>query len=141
AVRASTSVPTLFQPLSYKNLLLADGGLSNSVPVDVVRDMGADIVIAVNLDTVYTENGMLPTLTKAPMHSINILRHNLALQSTKTADSIISPQGIYQIGLIGWDYFFDREKTKQVILEGEKAAEQAMPHILELISKNLLKKK
>lgn len=140
-IRASTSVPTLFQPLMYKNFFLADGGLSNSVPVDVVRTMGADIVIAVNLDTVYSEKGIPPTLTKIPMHSINVLRHNLSLQSTKTADIIISPKGIYQIGLIGWDYFFDNEKTKQVILEGEKAAEKAIPHILELLSKKLIRKK
>ncbi len=141
AIRASTSVPTLFQPLLYKNLLLADGGLSNSVPVDVARAMGADIVIAVNLDTVYTEKGILPTLTKTPMHSINILRHNLALQSTKTADIIISPRGIYQIGLVGWDYFFDTEKTKHVIHEGEKATEEVIQQIEEAMNKTLPKKK
>jgi NTE family protein len=141
AIRASTSVPTLFQPLSYKKLLLADGGLSNSVPVDVVRTMGADIVIAVNLDTVYTEKGILPTLTKIPLHSINVLRHNLALQSTKTADIIISPRGIYQIGLIGWDYFFDTEKTKQVIHEGEKATELVISEIEDSIQRNQRQKK
>jgi NTE family protein len=141
AIRASTSVPTLFQPLSYKNLLLADGGLSNSVPVDVVRTMGADIVIAVNLDTVYTEKGILPSLTKTPLHSINVLRHNLALQSTKTADIIISPRGIYQIGLIGWNYFFDTEKTKHVIHEGEKATEAAISEIEDIIQRNQRKKK
>lgn len=133
AIRASTSVPPLFQPLQYKEMLLADGGLSNSVPVDVVREMGADIVIAVNLDTLYTEKGILPKLTKTPMHSINVLRHNLALQSTKTADIIISPKGIYQIGLIGWDYFFDTEKTKQVIEAGEKATEEIIEEIKTVI--------
>ena len=116
-------------------MLLADGGLSNSVPVDIVREMGADIVIAVNLDTVYVEKGILPTLSKTPMHSINVLRHNLALQSTKTADVIISPKGIYQIGLIGWDYFFNTEKTKEVINAGEKAAEDVITEIEELMKK------
>lgn len=135
SVRASASVPPLFQPLMYKEMLLADGGLSNSVPVDIVREMGADIVIAVNLDTIYAEKGMLPALSKIPMHSINILRHNLALQSTKTADVIISPQGIYQIGLIGWDYFFDTAKTKQVIQEGEKATEEIIEEIQKLMNK------
>jgi NTE family protein len=141
AIRASTSIPTLFQPLAYKNLLLADGGLSNSVPVDVVRTMGADIVIAVNLDTLYTEKGILPTLSKTPMQSINVLRHNLALQSTKTADIIISPKGIYQIGLIGWDYFFDTEKTKHVIQEGEKATEAAISEIEDIMLRDQRRKK
>ena len=135
AIRASTSVPTVFQPLRYRDMLLADGGLSNSVPVDIVRKMGADIVIAINLDTLYTKKGLVPALSKIPLHSINILRHNLALQSTKTADIIISPQGIYQIGLIGWDYFFDTEKTKQVIHAGEKAAEEMIGEIQDLIDK------
>jgi|SRR6185369_4404424 len=135
AIRASTSVPPLFQPLMYKDMLLADGGLSNSVPVDIVREMGADIVIAVNLDTIYSEKGILPALSKAPMHSINILRHNLSLQSTKTADIIISPEGISQIGLIGWEYFFNTEKTKQVIDAGEKATEEILDALEKLINK------
>jgi NTE family protein len=141
AIRASTSIPTIFQPLEYKDMVLADGGLSNSVPVDVVRAMGADIVIAVNLDTLYTEKNMLLPLSRIPMHSINILRHNLALQSTKTAEVIISPRGIYQIGLVGWDYFFDTEKTKQVIQAGEKAAEAIIPEIEALLSQKQQKKK
>ncbi|HZE86852.1 MAG TPA: patatin-like phospholipase family protein [Methylomirabilota bacterium] len=133
AIHASISVPTIFQPVFYKDKHLADGGLSNSVPVDIVRKMGADIVLAVNLDTVSIENGKLLALTKLPMHSINILRHNLAIQSTKTADVIIAPKGIYQIGLIGWNYFFDTEKTKQVIHAGEKATEEVIPEIENLI--------
>lgn len=140
ALRASTSVPPIFQPLQYKDRLLADGGLSNSVPVDVVRSMGADIVIAVNLDTVYVRHGITPALTRTPIHSINILRHNLALHSTKTADAIISPKDIYQIGLIGWNYFFDTQKTKHVINEGEKEAEAVIPHILKLMQKKPQKK-
>lgn len=140
AVRASTSIPTLFQPLPYKDMLLADGGLSDSVPVDVVRRMGADIVIAVNLDTFYVPKGITPALSRTPMHSVNILRHNLALQSTKTADIIVSPEDIYQIGLIGWDYFFDGEKTKQVILSGEKATEKTIEEIKTLLYRKTKKR-
>lgn len=141
ALRASASVPTIFQPLHYKDKLLADGGLSNSVPVDVARSMGADIVIAINLDNVYVHNTMIPALSKTPMQSINILRHNIALQSTKTADIIISPKDIYQIGIIGWNYFFDAKKTKHVIHEGEKATEAMIPEIQNLLNKKLPKKK
>jgi NTE family protein len=140
AVRASTSIPAIFQPLQYKERLLADGGLSNSVPVDVVRSMGADIVIAVNLDNVYVQKGVTPALTRTPMQSINVLRHNIALQSTKTADIIISPRDIYNIGLIGWNYFFDAKKTKDVIHEGEKATEALIPEIQNLLHKKSQKK-
>jgi NTE family protein len=51
ALRASLSFPGLFAPVSYKNRWLIDGGVLDPVPVGVARAMGADIVIAVNLDS------------------------------------------------------------------------------------------
>ena len=50
AVRASISVPGIFTPVKKKGTLLVDGGLVNPVPVSVVREMGADFVIAVDLN-------------------------------------------------------------------------------------------
>jgi NTE family protein len=50
AVRASISLPGLFTPISLDGRWLVDGGLSNPVPVSLCRAMGADIVIAVNLN-------------------------------------------------------------------------------------------
>ncbi|MCF2969659.1 patatin family protein [Synechococcus sp. Nb3U1] len=50
AVRASISIPGIFTPFAHEGLYLGDGGIVNPVPVQVVRDMGADIVIAVNLN-------------------------------------------------------------------------------------------
>ncbi len=50
AVRASISVPGIFTPVVKDNAVLVDGGLVNPVPVNVVRDMGAEFVIAVNLN-------------------------------------------------------------------------------------------
>jgi len=49
AVRASISIPGVFTPVKYRDYFLVDGGLVDPVPVDVVKDMGADIVIAVSL--------------------------------------------------------------------------------------------
>jgi NTE family protein len=49
AVRASISIPGIFTPVQYQNRLLVDGGVVNPVPVDVTREMGADIVIAINV--------------------------------------------------------------------------------------------
>ncbi len=51
AMRASMSVPGVFDPVVWDDYLLVDGGLVNNVPLDVVRDMGADIVIAVDVGT------------------------------------------------------------------------------------------
>ena len=49
AIRASCSIPGIFTPLKHRNRFLVDGGLVNPVPVDVAREMGADIVIGVNV--------------------------------------------------------------------------------------------
>lgn len=49
AIRASMSIPGVFTPVKYKNMVLVDGGVYNNFPVDVVRDMGAEIVIGVDL--------------------------------------------------------------------------------------------
>ena len=49
ALRASMSIPGIFKPVEYNGLLLVDGGMLNTLPVDVCRQMGADIVIAVDL--------------------------------------------------------------------------------------------
>ncbi len=49
AMRATMAIPGVFTPVNYENWLLVDGGALNNIPADVVRAMGADIVIAVNV--------------------------------------------------------------------------------------------
>lgn len=49
ALRASMSIPTIFSPIDYDDKLLVDGGMRNNLPVDVVKEMGADIVIGIDL--------------------------------------------------------------------------------------------
>lgn len=136
AVRASISVPTFYQPIIYKKRLLADGGLSDPIPVDVAKSLGAEIVIAVNLDEVYTENllTVIPPISKTPRHAINILQHNLASHSAKTADIIITPKNTFQIGFIGWNYIFDNEKAQKIIATGEKATDKIIPELLQHIA-------
>jgi NTE family protein len=51
AIRASMAVPAAFAPVEVGDQLLVDGGVSNNLPIDVVREMGADIVIAVDIST------------------------------------------------------------------------------------------
>jgi len=54
AMRSSMAIPGLFKPVKVNGMKLVDGGMANNLPVDVVREMGADIVIAIDLtqDTV-----------------------------------------------------------------------------------------
>ncbi len=131
AIRASIGVPAVYQPIFYLDRLLADGGLSNPVPVSIASKMGSNITIAVNLDHVYVENPLkeLPTLVRIPMHAINILRHNLALREISNADIIITPHNKSQIGLMGWNNVFNNEKAMEIIDAGETATDKIIPQI------------
>ena len=51
AMRATMSIPGVFAPVEWNGMMLVDGGALNNLPVDVVRDMGADVVICVDLST------------------------------------------------------------------------------------------
>ncbi|HSX09958.1 MAG TPA: patatin-like phospholipase family protein [Candidatus Saccharimonadales bacterium] len=135
AIRASIAVPAIYQPIFYKDRLLADGGLSNPVPVSIASKMGADITIAVNLDHVYVENPFreLPALMRIPMHAINILRHNLALREISNADVIITPENKAHIGLMGWGSVFDHKKATKIIEAGEIATDKKIPELLKKI--------
>jgi len=57
AVRASVAIPGVFTPFEYNGKILVDGGIVNPVPVNVVREMGADIVIAIDLNNCTLEDG------------------------------------------------------------------------------------
>lgn len=133
AIRASISFPLVFEPVKRKGKLLADGGLSLPVPVDIVRKMGADLVIAVNLDADYFTNGNNENINSGfygiANNSINLLRHHLAHWNVGSADIVIAPQS----GNVHWNKFLD---GKNIILAGEKATKKVLPQL-----KNLLLKK
>lgn len=128
SVRASISIPFLFQPIKKENMLLVDGGLSQSVPVKIARDKGAEIIIGVNLNAKLSESfyGFMKApvgLYKVADESINILQYNLAKENCKYADFVIKPE-VYGVG---WDSFW---KPQSVIEEGEASAKLILPEIL-----------
>ena len=94
AMRASMSVPGMFAPVELDGRILGDGGLVNNLPVDIVRAMGADIVIAVNIGTPLMSRDQLPSVVGYASQMINILteqnvRAQLAL--LRPSDILISP--------------------------------------------------
>ena len=51
AIRASTSIPSVFSPVDYNNYLLVDGGVTNNIPVNIAKSLGADIILAVTVSS------------------------------------------------------------------------------------------
>jgi len=134
AVRASISVPLVFKPLPYKGHLFVDGGLSNPIPCDLVRSMGADVVIGVNL---YHKNEFINkkfTMPTVVLRSTRIVLHNLAKSDIKKADVIIEPDTSVVVKRQGFQKYFTKEVTDNLIKIGEKATDRMIPKIKKLLA-------
>ncbi len=90
ALRSTMSLPGIFTPVRTKDAIYADGGLLNNIPVDVARDMGADLTLAVHL----SEAGMSPN---ANLSSFAVLGQSLSvmisaneLHNMESADILLS---------------------------------------------------
>ena len=137
ATRASMSVPLIFQPVDLDGYLLADGGLCNPLPDDVAREMGADIVIAVNLDNKFFDSSLDKnklSISKTGVRSLNIIRHHFAKNCSRSGDVVIEPE-INEIGLVGWNKFFNDKESKEIIKIGEDETIKVLPQINNLIKR------
>ena len=114
AVRASASIPLLFAPVKIGERNLVDGGLSCPVPVEQVKQMGADVVIGVNLDSAYflPENRMKGKMSAMNVlkNSLFLLKYHLAITEVREADIVINPKIPYVM-----EFEFSRQKE---IIEG-----------------------
>lgn len=133
AIKASTAIPLMFAPVKIDNRTLIDGGVSCPVPVETVRQMGADFVIAVNLtgNDQFDDREKKLTFTSIANNSLNILRYNLALENIQTADFVIAPK----VGNIGWKHFFTYKGTEESIKLGVDALEPRIKELKEIINK------
>lgn len=121
AVRASCAIPGVFRPVRIGDRTYVDGGVVSPVAVDVARRLGADVVVAVDVssdpDNASPENTMDTILM-----SIDIMYARLAAVQLARADVVIRPK----VGRIGSGDF---TKRHDAIMEGEKAAFEALPRI------------
>lgn len=91
AVRASISIPGIFVPEKLNGRLLVDGGVVDRVPVSVVKEMGADIVIAVDVADVEM-NIEITSIYDVIMQSIEIMQLELVANREIASDVMIRPQ-------------------------------------------------
>ena len=133
ALRASISIPAIFTVVKWQGRYLIDGGLVNPVPVSVVKQMGADFIIAVNVipdvaERVHraarerTERAKEPNIFNIMMQSIYIGTYSLVKSSMEEADIIIEPD----VGHLSSGDFL---RTQDFILQGELAAYAAVAEI------------
>ncbi len=127
AVRASCSIPGVFQPVRIGNKTYVDGGVVSPVAVDAARKAGADVVIAVDVSA--GVRGAVPQKTvDTILQAIDIMYTKIAETQLKNADVVIRPK----VGSIAASDF---DRRGEAILEGEKAALAAMPQIQHILAR------
>jgi NTE family protein len=125
AVRASCSIPGVFQPVRIGDRTYVDGGVVSPVAVDAARRLGADVVIAVDINAGVADVTPKTTLDTI-FQSINIMESKIAANQLSRADVVIHPK-------VGHIASGDFTKRHEAILEGETAAQAALPKIRALL--------
>lgn len=92
AMRASMAVPLVFGPVKHHGRMLVDGGMLNNLPVNVVKEMGADIVIAVNISSPLAVVNEESSVLAVTYQSIDVALVQNTKRSLKQADIIIQPE-------------------------------------------------
>src|SRR5579863_5347584 len=124
ALRASCAYPGLFVPIQYDGRTLVDGFLTSPVPVEGALLLGADMVIAVYLESGGIENPR--TAVDIISRSFNIIQGHSEFTWRHQADVVIEPD----VKAFAWDDF---TKTPELVAAGEEAAARAMPEIQALL--------
>ena len=133
AVTGSCAVPGVFQPVEYNDMILADGGLQNTIPADIPRYFGCDYVVAVDVNKSRTYGTDSTKFLEVLTCSIRILMKSNAIRGYVNGDVVIGPE----------TKRFKSTRTdglEDMIDEGYKATIDAMPKILELFNKKPRKK-
>ncbi len=127
AVRASSSIPGVFQPVKIDGREYVDGGLVSPIPVRAARGMGADVVIAVDISG-KPKNARLNDTIDIFLQAFSIMGQTIGRYELAEADVVIRPQ----TGTIGATEF---DQKHLAIMEGEKAALAALPLIRSKLQK------
>jgi NTE family protein len=136
AVQASMAIPGLFKPVSHHGRVLVDGGVTNPVPSDIVKKMGADVVLAVSLDRIPGDSeiptkglGMLAVANR----TIEIMRYYLAKNCVHSADLIVEP---LVENFASWSQYFRKDVGQEVVHAGEQEMEKYIPELKKLLGRS-----
>jgi NTE family protein len=126
AVRASCSIPGVFRPVKISGVTYVDGGVVSPIAVEAARKYGADVVIAVDISA-DIGNSVPQTTIETVLQSIDIMHSKISSAQLLKADVVIAPR----VGHIG---SADFSKRHEAILEGERAANEALPRIQSILN-------
>ena len=149
ALRASLSIPTIFAPVEWGDALLVDGGVVNNLPVDIAKEMGADIVLAIDVSSPAHTKVDINNIYDIIFQSITVHGNEKWFKSIEDADFLIKPEiknvtftdyrkstikYLFQCGEeavnSNWDIFL---KLKEITFDREQKTTKINPHEKSLI--------
>ncbi len=133
AVRASSAVPGVFRPVPIRNRDYVDGGVISPVPVEVARELGGEVVIAVDVSKLPEHNASIASTWQVLYQSYLIMSHTLVQSEIDDADVVIRPD-VAEISVAGFD------QRQHAIEEGKRAALAMVPRIKRLMAEGTLAK-
>ena len=117
AMRATMSIPGLFNPVRIGNQVLVDGGLVGNLPTDVVRAMGADVVIAIHLEVAPAKPEEIQSLFSVLGRSVDVIVRENEIRGLSAADLVVN------VDLHAYSSL-EYEKAKVIIEKGHAAAQE-----------------
>ncbi len=130
AVQASSTLPVLMASIKWNGRYLVDGALVNPIPVNVLKNMGADFIIAVNVSSnglTQSESAKAPSIFKVAMHTLHIATSQSLRPSLTGADVVIEPY-LADVG------HFEFQRLDECVRMGTQAAEGAVSEIKERLT-------
>jgi NTE family protein len=125
AIRASSAIPGVFEPVELDRRLLVDGGVVANLPVTIARDLGADVVIAVDVTEV-SGKARPSSFVEVVMRAVTILTHEGVQESARAANVLVAP-AVGGVGLL------DFEAKDRAIAAGAAAAREKLPQIRNVV--------
>ena len=128
AMRASAAVPGAVQPIDINGMMLVDGGLANNMPVDIIKKMGADIVIAVDIGSSLSSKEQIK-MTVDVLNQLSTFLTNATSEAQKkllTANDILIRPEVGQLSTTDWSIL------PQALILGEQAASQHLSALQKL---------
>lgn len=151
AIRASIAIPGIFTPFKKGSRFLIDGGVVNPMPVDVVREMGADVVIGVDLNHQYikekmrskkkkqmAKNNIIEWLTPERPNIIDVIESSVFMMQNQITEKNVSmnPPDIMIRPILASANIFDFHRARSMIKVGHRKMEKEIPKLKKLLGGN-----
>ena len=127
AVAASAAIPIVFSPVRVGEMVLVDGGLTNNLPANLARAMGAEIVLGVSVLSVFDEKRRYDSFFDIALGTMDLMSRHSTEIGRAACDLCLAP-------LVGPRSPSDLARAPSMVAEGEAAMLRALPRLKELLA-------